>query len=584
MGAVSRCQVPLEYSRHQAEILSKKTLAGLYLTAAALVACGPQDDGASRGADAEARAVFTDIASEVGLTVPHEPAVDSTYYMPESLGSGGGFLDYDNDGDLDIYLVNGAWREAGARRVENRLFRQGPDGAFTDVTESSGLGDTGYGMGVAVGDIDNDGDVDVYVTNVEADALYRNESDGSFTNITSTAGIDNRSWGASAAFFDFDLDGFLDLYVTNYVRLDPSGACMDEAGRSEYCGPMAYPGVADVLYHNMGDGTFEDVSLAAGIAAGVSRGLGVVSADFDGNGLPDIYVANDSEPNHLWLNQGGGVFRDEAQRLGASVNELGRPEAGMGIALGDADGDGALDMYLTHLARESNTLYRNIGPAGFLDATARAGLHGPSLPYTGFGTAFLDYDHDGDIDLAVANGRVNRGSMLARRDGRPSWWDPYSEPNSFYANQGDGTFRDVTDDLLAVSESIEVSRGLAVGDVDDDGDLDILIVNAGGNPRLLRNDSSDGHWVLIRVVDPELQRDAIGADLTLWAGGIARRAIVGPAYSYLSTNDPRVHFGLGEETAIDSLRILWPGGAATIHQVDIDRSVTIQKSESTTGR
>ncbi|RME29286.1 MAG: VCBS repeat-containing protein, partial [Candidatus Zixiibacteriota bacterium] len=323
--------------------------------------------------------IFPDITARVGLRFVHNPGVDGSYYMPESIGSGGAFLDYDNDGDLDIYLINGNWHgEQAASRppLRNRLFRQEARGTFVDVTEASGLGDTGYGMGVAVGDIDNDGDVDVYITNVGPDKLYRNNGDGTFTDISATAGIANPEWGCSAVFFDYDLDGFLDIYVTNYVAYDPTVVCTDRAGRPDYCGPGGFDGTPDVLYHNNGDGTFTDVSVASGIAAGASKGLGVVSADFNEDGYPDLYVANDGEPNHLWINRKNGTFVDRAPELGAAVNEMGQAEAGMGIALGDINGDLYPDLFVTHLRTETNTLYRSLGGRGFADETTAAGLAG----------------------------------------------------------------------------------------------------------------------------------------------------------------------------------------------------------------
>ncbi len=561
----------------------RKSGLGLVFLAGAMLACG-QDGAPDAGAEG-ALSPFTDITEQVNLSFVHEAAVDSTYYMPESIGSGGGFLDYDDDGDLDIYLLNGAWRSpsgSGVSQPKNRLFRQDADGSFTDVTESSGLGDVGYGMGLAVGDIDNDGDVDVYVTNAGPDALYRNERNGTFREITDSAGVDNPAWGASAAFFDFDLDGFLDLYVTNYVANDPAHTCMDEAGRAEYCGPMAFPGVPDVLYRNRGDGTFEDVSVASGIATGRARGLGVVTADFDRDGWPDVYVANDSDPNRLWLNQRNATFRDAAPVLGAGVNALGRPEAGMGIAIGDLDADRDLDLFVTHLRRESNTLYRNTGKYGFQDETSRSRLHVPSLPYTGFGTGFLDFDHDGDLDITVVNGRVNRGPRLRETKGPSSWWDLYAEPNSLYENTGDGTFEDVGASVPALSEHVATSRGLAFGDVDNDGDIDLLVTSTGERARLLRNNNETGHWLIVKAVDPDLKRSAIGAEITLWMPGATRYAAVTSTYSFLSANDSRVHFGLGEAASVDSLRIRWPDGTETVHQVDVDRIVTISKDPQVT--
>ncbi|MFQ5888710.1 MAG: CRTAC1 family protein, partial [Gemmatimonadota bacterium] len=555
---------------------------GRLLACLLLAGCDGADGQGGARSDSASPAPFTDVTAEVGLAFVHDAGVDSSYYMPESIGSGGAFLDYDGDGDLDIYLVNGARRGVAGRSrppLRNRLFRQEADGSFTDVTEASGLGDPGYGMGVAVGDIDNDGDPDVYVTNVGPDALYRNEGDGTFAEISRAAGIGNPAWGASAVFFDYDSDGLLDLYVTNYVAFDSTVVCTDEAGRPDYCGPAAFPGVPDVLYHNEGNGTFADVSVASGIAAGRSKGLGVVAADFDRDGRQDLYVANDGEANHLWLNEGDGTFRDEAGALGAAVNALGRPEAGMGIALGDIDEDADLDLLITHLGGETNTLYRRAGPYGYQDDTSLAGLHGPSLPYTGFGTGFVDYDQDGDLDLVVVNGRVIRGPPLTT--GRPpDWWDPYAEPNQLFENDGAGRFREVSEGVPALFEAVENSRGLAFGDVDEDGDLDLLITNGGGPARLLRSDGAKGHWLIVRAVEPALRRDAIGAEVTVVAGGRRLHRIATAGESFLSSSDPRVHFGLGDAAEVERILVRWPDGTSEAFPgVAADRAVTLRRGE-----
>ncbi|MFQ5706313.1 MAG: CRTAC1 family protein [bacterium] len=504
--------------------------------------------------------------------------------MPESIGSGGAFLDYDNDGDLDIYLVNGAWHSKAtieSQLLKNRLFRQEQDGTFVDVTELSGLGDTGYGMGVGVGDMDNDGDVDVYVSNYGPDVLFRNNGDGTFTDISKAAGIDNPHWGCSVVFFDYDLDGYLDLYVTNYVAYDSSVKCPDRGGRLDYCGPVGFPGVPDVLYRNHGDGTFVDVSVASGIATVSSKGLGVVSADFNGDVFPDVYVANDGEPNFFWINRRGKTFENRALVLGAAVNELGRSEAGMGIALGDIDNDKDLDLFLTHLRAESNTFYRNSGVRGFEDDTSPAGLSGPSMPYTGFGTGFFDYDHDGDLDLAVVNGRVARGTLLTQTE-PAGYWDHYAEPNLLFENDGYGRFRDVSDLDSAFCWVIENSRGLAFGDVDNDGDIDLLVTNDGGNARLYRNDvPHKGHWLMIRAIDPDLRRDAIGAQITVVVGEKQLLRLIAPGYSYLCTNDPRAHFGLGAATAVDEILVQWPDGKTErFPGVAVDQIITLNKGQS----
>jgi len=490
----------------------------------------------------------------------HEMPADSSYYMPESTGSGIAFLDFDNDGDLDVYAINGASRitDQTGQGAVNRLFRL--DGhRYVDVTDGSGLGDGGFGMGVAVGDIDNDGRVDVFVTNVGADALYHNLG-STFVNVTATAGLPaDSAWGASAVFLDYDADGWLDLFVVNYLALDQVVNCPTPAGAAEFCGPMAYPGAADHLYRNLGGGVFEDVTQATGIGSRVGPGLGVVAEDFDSDGHIDIYVSNDGEPNFLWRNLGDGTFEEVAVRRGVAVNVFGLAEAGMGIAVGDVDSDGFPDLFVTHLFAESNTLYRNDGAGFFLDETMGRGLHTPSIPYTGFGTGMFDLENDGDLDIIVANGRINRGPTA---EGAPDeFFRDYAEPNSLFQNDGEGVFSDESAKHPALIQRPGMSRGLALGDFDNDGAIDAIIMETGRGLRLLRNESATGHWVGLSVTDPTLGgRDVIGAQVTLWWNGRMARRSVNPGYGFLSSNDPRIHFGLGSATVFDSLVVRWPGG------------------------
>ena len=524
---------------------------------------------------------FTEITEEVGLDFVHDTGAIGELHMPEIMASGVALFDYDNDRDLDIYLVNGAYglsrgdtpesvqaftpkthgfHSVGAGPV-NRLYRQGPDGGFVDVTAESGLGDPGYGMGVAIGDIDNDADLDVYLTNLGGDRLYRNRGDGTFEDITVAAGIDVDGWSCSAAFFDYDRDGFLDLYVTRYLKYAPRVECSDFAGRRDYCGPKSFPPANDVLLHNNADGTFTDVSKRAGIASMAAAGLGVICEDFNLDGWPDIYVANDGYPNNLWINRGDGTFVDEALLMGVALNWHGVAEAGMGVIAGDFDNDHDLDLFMTHIRRESNTLYRNTGSlAGFEDATAAAGLESTSVPYTGFGTAAFDVELDGDLDLVVVNGRVLRADPL---DGVrvPSPWDMYAEPNLFYLNDGTGRFDLVEPPVRSLCTRIEVTRGLAMGDIDNDGDIDLLISNGQGPARLYRNDAPRrGHWLMIRAMDPALGRDAIGAQVTVVCGTRRFLRTITRGFSYLSSSDSRAHFGLGEADRIDDVIVVWPDG------------------------
>ena len=532
---------------------------------------------------------FTDVTNQVGLDFQHDPGVDGSYFMPEIVGSGGALLDYDNDGDLDIYLVNGAHR-GGTKRgstvsPKNRLYRQEDEGTFEDVTGEAGLGDTGYGMGVAVGDLDNDGDLDIYLSNYGRDQLYQNNQDGTFTNVSEQAGISNPDWGCSALFFDYNLDTHLDIFVTNYLALDPVSVCPDRSGRQDYCGPGGFPGVPDLLFHNNGNGTFTDVSSESGIAAAASKGLGVVTGDFNNDQHPDLYVANDGEANNLWLNQGNGTFQDHGIFLGAALNGVGRAEAGMGVAVGDVDNDENLDFFVTHLRRESNTLYRYAGDFGFQDDSSPSGLGAASLPYTGFGAGFFDFDHDGDLDLAVANGRVTRGLLLTGGK-TSSYWDDYAEPNFLFVNTGVGRFQSVGEQTADFCRSIENSRGLAFGDIDNDGDIDLLVANGGGRARLFRNDSrSAGRWLSVRTVDPELNRDALGARVTVVLGARRISRLIAPGYSFLSSNDARAHFGLGAANQVDEIYVEWPGGATEIFPgVQADQFVALRKGQSPLGK
>ncbi|MCH7813067.1 MAG: VCBS repeat-containing protein, partial [Planctomycetes bacterium] len=398
------------------------------------------DDG---GAVAKPRPWFTEITESAGLDFRHVSGARGQRRFPEIMLSGAALFDYDNDGDLDIYLTNGSYSledESSAEQAVNRLFRQDADGRFTDVTLDAGLGDPGYGMGVAVGDVDNDGDRDVYVANLGPDKLYVNLGDGTFAEVSAQAGVQVDGWSSSVAFLDYDGDGFLDIYITRYVKYEPAVRCTDIVGRPDYCGPLSYTGVHDVLLHNNADGTFTDVSEPSGIARGVARGLGVVCEDFNDDGRPDIFVANDGDPNHLWINQGEGRFEESALFMGLALNANGVPEAGMGVVAADFHGGGRFDLFLTNMVRESNTLYRDLGPnKGFDDISGLSGHGGSSLIYTGFGIGAFDVELDGDLDLIVANGGVIRGQLRPSPDVKPPW-DLYAEPNLFYLNDGSGVF------------------------------------------------------------------------------------------------------------------------------------------------
>jgi hypothetical protein len=532
---------------------------------------------------AHGAAGFTDVTDDLGISyMLTRPEAAGDYFMPDSMGPGCALLDFDGDGRLDLYVVAGFRTRDGRtsdERGADRLYRQRSDGRFEDVTHAAGVGDPGYGMGVAAGDIDNDGDVDLYVTSYGLDRLYRNEGDGTFVDVTERSGIHNPAWAASAGFFDHDADGFLDLFVTNYLALGASETGADAAGRPEYPSPFRLRGVPDVLYHNDGDGTFTDASAAAGIASTRGKGLGVTFLDLDADGRLDVYVANDGESNHAWIQDASGRFTDEAFFMGLAVNALGLPEAGMGVAAGDVDGDGCTDLLVTHLAQESNTLYRCLEPGLFEDATTTSGLGPPSVDFTGFGTVLRDFDLDGDLDLVVANGRVLRhipypGASL------DAHWTPYAEPNRLFLNDGKGRFEAAAPLGRDFCADVEVSRGLAAGDIDTDGDIDVVVTNGNGTVRVYRNDMErSGSWFAVRALDPSLGRDALGALVTVTAaGGREWRRRVSSAESYLSSSEPVAHFGLGGVGEVAAIEVTWPDG---LHERFVggpaDRRVTVER-------
>ncbi|MEO0422356.1 MAG: CRTAC1 family protein [Pseudomonadota bacterium] len=515
----------------------------------------------------DAGAWFTDVSAPTGVDFAHVRALTKRLWLPEIMSGGAAWLDVDGDGRLDLYLVQGGYLAQRARTPEddandasvpaqlpaNVLLRN--DGErFEDITASSGTGDTGYGMGAAAADYDGDGDTDLYVTNLGPNVLYRNEGDGRFTDVTAASGTGHDGWGTSAAWLDYDADGDLDLFVANYINWAPTQElnCFTGGATRDYCHPRHYNApAADVLYRNEGDGTFTDVTEAAGLLSAFGHGLGVAVADLDGDGRTDIYVANDGMPNQLWQNLGDGTFEDIGLLSGTAVNMAGKAEAGMGVAAVDADGDGDLDLFMSHLRGETNTLYVNEGGDFFRDATPGAGLAAPSVAYTGFGLGFADFDLDGTVDLYVTNGRVG-ASLPPLVPGKP-----FAEPNLLFRGTGGGRFTLLDAELTADVPDIENSRAAAFADYDDDGDIDVLVVNNGGPTRLLRNDAprGDGHWVGFA-----LPQGLGGEVIVRSADGRLRRAVAQPAYSYQSSNDPRVHFGLGASAALIGAVVRWPTG------------------------
>jgi hypothetical protein len=532
---------------------------------------------------------FSDVTEEVGLNFVHDAGPSGTYFMPAIVGSGAALFDFDNDGRLDLYLVQNGGPQS---QSTNRLFRQGPDGKFVDVSKGSGLDIAGYGMGVAVGDVNNDGWPDVLVTEYGRIRLFLNNHNGTFTDITKEAGLDNPLWATSASFFDYDRDGWLDLVVVNYLSYDPKDICDDRGGKRDFCGPSTFTGTVTKLYHHLGcrpvaQGNvprFEDVSVQSGLGRVKGPGLGVVCADFNGDHWPDILIANDGAPNHLWMNQKDGTFKEEAVLRGLAYDAMGRPQANMGIGVGDVDGDGLLDVFMTHLPSELHVCWKQ-GPLGhFQDSTGVMGLAGPKWRSTGFGTLFGDFDQDGSLDLALANGAVKRYAALPGHGDPASFWDWYAERNQLFANDGTGKFRDISLENVPFCGAWSVSRGLACGDIDGDGALDLLVTRIGASARLYRNVAPGrGHWLMVRAVDPALGgRDAYGAEITVHAGDRRWKRPLNPGYSYLCSNDPRAHFGLGRAERVEAIDVLWPDGTEEhFAGSPADRVVVIRKGEKT---
>jgi enediyne biosynthesis protein E4 len=528
--------------------------------------------------------VFTDVTAAAGLlharNVSGSP--DDKQFLLEEMGCGAAFFDYDHDGWLDIFLVNGSSFDAAVagRRPTSYLFHNNRDGTFTDVTARAGLTRTGWGQACCVGDYDNDGFDDLFVSYWGHDVLYHNNGDGTFTDVSEAAGVagDGRRWGAGCCFLDYDRDGRLDLFVASYVNFEPDGA--PRPGSSAYCryndiavpcGPLGYAGGTNVLYRNRGDGTFEDVSERSGIAhprgpASMvfvgsnwrptgSYGMGAAVADFDNDGWPDIYVACDTAPSLLYRNNHDGTFREVAVTAGCAFDENGVALAGMGVGVADYDGDGWLDIVRTNFSEQVTTLYRNRAGT-FVDASIRAGM-GVNRRYVGFGVDFFDFDNDGWKDLFLANGHV-----YAQLEGRTLHLT-YRQPKVLYRNLGNGRFADVSAHAGAAIREPQVARGCAFGDFDNDGDVDVIVNNLDGPPTLLRNDGGGnaGHWLLVKCVGTRSNRSAIGTRVAVVTGERRQIAEVMSGSSYYSQSDLRLHFGLGRAAKVDAVELSWPSGS-----------------------
>ncbi len=533
---------------------------------------------------------FQDVTEHAGLHFNCDTGRLDRFFMPAIMGAGGALIDCDGDGRLDVYLVH----ISGPEGRKNQLFRQRPDGTFEDVSAGSGLDVSGYGTAVAVGDVNNDGRPDVLLGEFGRVRLFLNEGGGKFREATEAAGLSNPNWTTALAFVDYDRDGWLDLVVVNYIDYDSSLPCTAANGAPDYCNPKNFPGTVTRLFRNRGPQSggngvkFDEVTVKAGLAQAPGPGLGVYCADFNGDRWPDIFVANDGRPNHLWINQKDGTFKEEAAIRNVAYNGLGHPQANMGTAFGDVDGDGLMDLFVTHITYETHTLWKQ-GPRGyFKDVTGRSGLAAPRWQGTGFGTVLADFDHDGALDLAIVNGHV------ARQDPPPApelgpHWGMYGQRNQLFANDGTGRFRDVSAANPAFCGHANVGRALIWGDIFGSGAIDLLVTDMAGPARLFRNVAPRrGHWLAVRVLlpsprapaDPKLDRDAYGAEVTVRAGPRRWVRLVSPADSYMCSSDARAHFGVGDAERVDAVEVLWPDGRReSFPGGPADRHVTVRRGQ-----
>jgi enediyne biosynthesis protein E4 len=526
---------------------------------------------------------FTDVTAQTGITFKHISSPEKRYIV-ESMSGGVALIDFDNDGYLDVYFVNSLTVDLlkSGGKTQSHLYRNKGDGTFVDVTEKARLGDVGWGMGAAVGDFDNDGLDDLFVTCVGPDKLYRNNGDGSFTDVTAKAGVSDPRWSAGASFVDYDRDGDLDLFVANYIEFDFNR--LPEFGKDKtcqykgiavQCGPRGMPGVGDSLFRNNGDGTFTDVTAKAGVSdPDRFYGMGVICSDFDEDGWIDVFVANDSTPNYFYRNNGDGTFKEIGFLSGTALNENGSEQGSMGVTVADYDHNGTLDLFVTNFADEYNTLYSNVGKNSFSDVSHAAKVAAPSMPMVGWGTKFLDYDNDGWVDLFVANGHVY-----------PQIKD-YRQRNLLHRNLRDGTFADVSAQSGPVFSEERVGRGVAFGDLDNDGDVDVVINNLDGAPQVLRNDGGNANnAVLIETVGAKSNRNGIGAKVKIVSGDLTQIDEVRSGDSYISQSDLRLHFGLEKRTKVDLVEIRWPSGAVDkVTGVLANKVVTIQEGKGLVGQ